>query len=345
MNPFPKFFYFLFLVTCSVYLLSCEEEHPTTTSSKQRTPGHYVAVSPSFNLAEINHFEEPTIQGVNKRYFWRTLEPKQGKYDFSAIEEDLAYCQAHGKQLIVFLCDRAFWIKGAMPTYLQDIEYEHEEGGGFSPIRWHPMYLERFLAIGEALAEQFDAHPHFEGIAIQETALDLPEDVQAQFDFTPEKYQAALRAILDSLSTSFTNSQIFWYQNGIQGTNKLIREIADSIAHRDNVIMGGPDILPHRRWLRHTYKIYDDYQDKMTLFCSVQDDSYHHHKNDLRLWEQEPIHEEGYLSMEDIFLYGRDSMHLSYVFWNEYYEGQGEGHRSFEDAIEVIRKYPLISKE
>ena len=55
--------------------------------------------------------------------------------------------------------------------------------------------------------------------------------------------------------------------------------------------MGGPDILPYRKWLSHTYKIYGDYQDRITLFCSAQDDSYHHHKNDIRLPIEEPIHE------------------------------------------------------
>ena len=107
--------------------------------------------------------------------------------------------------------------------------------------------------------------------------------------------------------------------------------------------MGGPDILPHRKWLARTYKIYKDYKDKIKLFCSAQDDSYHHHKNDIRLSEKEPIHEEGYLTMEDIFLFARDEMYTRYLFWNYYYEGNENNHRSFDDAVEVIRKYPSFN--
>ncbi|MEM6803634.1 MAG: hypothetical protein AAF696_19675 [Bacteroidota bacterium] len=305
-------------------------------------PGHYVAVGPFFELSEVKHFEDSSVKGVNKRYFWRSLEPEKGRYNFSFIEEDLDYCSKNNKQFILFLCDRAFWKKGAMPKYLKELEWKNE-GGGFSPIRWDPIYLERFIALGKAISDRFNTHPNFEGIAIQETSLDMPEDILASYDYTPIKYRDALSSILNEFSDSFSKSNIFWYQNGIGGNNKLIRQIADSISYRENIIMGGPDILPHRRWLRHTYKIYGDYKNKMKLFCSAQDDSYHHHKNDIRMSEKLPLHEEGYLSMEDIFLYARDEMHVQYIFWNHYYEDVVEGGRSFDDAIGVIQKYPVFN--
>ncbi|WP_439481852.1 hypothetical protein [Cyclobacterium plantarum] len=324
-------------------LFSCQKGKNKSSIDKDN-PGHYVAVGPHFDLSEIKYLDEPNLQGVSKRYFWRTLEPEQDEYDFSSIKMDLDYCSKHNKQLIVFLCDRAFWIKGAVPSYLREHEWENE-GGGFSPIRWNPEFLNRFLAVGEAISDRFDTHPNFEGIAIQETAMDIPEDVLLKYDYTPEKYQDALLSILNGFATSFSSSNVFWYQNGIQGSNKLIRQIADSISHKENIIMGGPDILPHRKWLRHTYKIYGDYKGKIKLFCSAQDDSYHHHKNDIQLSEAEPIHEEGYLTMEDIFLYARDEMHVQYLFWNYYYEGIKNGERSFDDAIEVIRQYPTFNNQ
>ena len=141
--------------------LSCQEGENTKTGLKSH-PGHYVAVGPFFDLSEIKHLDEIGIQGINKRYFWRTVEPNQGEYDFSSIEEDLDYCSKHNKQLIVFLCDRAFWIKGAVPPYLREHEWKNV-GGGFSPIRWNPEFLNRFLAVGQAISDRFDTHPNFEG--------------------------------------------------------------------------------------------------------------------------------------------------------------------------------------
>ena len=331
----------LFLAAVICCCSSSEVEKKKEKSNIKNNPGHYVAVSPHFNLSEIKHIGEPALKGVNKRYFWRTLETSKNEYDLSWIEEDLEFCSKNNKQLVVFLCDRSFWIKGAMPTYLKEYEWKNE-GGGFCPIRWHPEFVNRFLAIGRAIGDRFDAHPNFEGIAIQETALDLTEEDVLRYDYSPDKYRDALISILNGLQNAMPQSHVFWYQNGLHDNSRHLRQIADSLSG-GKIVMGGPDILPYRRWLRHTYKIYKEYKNELTLFCSAQDDSYKHHKNDIRITEKRPIHEEGYLTMEDIFLYGRDSMHIKYLFWNNYYDGIENGGRTFDDAIEVIKKYPTFN--
>lgn len=322
--------------------VSCQINKTKEATVLKSNPGHYVAVGPHFDLAEINHFDQAALKGVNKRYFWKTLEPAKGEYDFSQIEADLTYCAEHNKQLIVFLVDRSFWIRSALPTYLSTHEWTNN-GKTFVPARWRPEFQERFIALGENIAKRFNNHPNFEGIALQETSLGMPDDVLQEYGYTPKKYKAALLSYLKTFESSFANSNVFWYQNGIQGNNQLIREIADSIAYSKNIIMGGPDILPYRRWLRNTYKIYPDYQDKLRLFCSAQDDSYHHHKNDIRGGQANEVPQEGYLSMEEIFLFARDTMHVQYLFWNYYYEGEEKEGWSFDDAIEVVREYPTFN--
>ncbi len=89
--------------------------------------------------------------------------------------------------------------------------------------------------------------------------------------------------------------------------------------------------------------MYEEYQDRLTLFCSAQSDSYKHHKNDTGVDEQEPVSEEGYLTMEEIFLFARDSLHVRYIFWDYEYEITEQGQWTFDDAIEVIRKYPTFN--
>ncbi|MFA0961017.1 hypothetical protein AB9P05_04375 [Roseivirga sp. BDSF3-8] len=301
-------------------------------------PGHYVAMGPHINLPEIKHLQEPALRGVNKRYHWRILEPEKGVYDFSAIEKDLAYCEAQNKQLVVFLCDKSFWKRGAVPHYLKQYELPYPDGS-FNPVRWEPEYIDRFIALGEAIGERFNDHPNFEGLAIQESALGLTEEDYAKFGYTPEKYRDALITILNGMREAMPNCQIFWYQNGIHENDGHLKEIADTMSGK-NVVMGGPDILPHRRWLRYTYRIYREYKGKIKLFCSAQDDSYHHHKNDIRLADKEPVPEEGYLTMEEIFLYARDSMHINYLFWNYYYQNLEENDRTFDEVVEVIQEYP-----
>lgn len=307
-------------------------------------PGHYVAVGPFFELPEIKYIDEPALQGVNKRYYWRTLEPEEGIYDFSSIEKDLEYLSRHKKQLIVFLIDRTFWKKGGMPGYLSEFERKYD-GGNFVPVRWDPEVVNRFIALGKAIGERFDSHPNFEGVATQESSLGLSEEDYLKYGYSPDKYRDALITILTGIQQSMPNSHVFWYQNFMHDDRGGVhlRQIADTIIG-SGIIMGGPDILPYNLWYnKKSYPMYREYKDKLTLFCSAQDDSYKHYINDVRVSVQEPIDEKGYLTMEEVFLFARDSLNVRYLFWNYYFEGVGKGERSYNDAIEVIRKYPTFN--
>jgi hypothetical protein len=104
------------LLPAALFLfLSCHACGAAKSGGKVKFhPGHYVAVGPSFDLAGIRYLDDPAVQGVNKRYYWRLLEPEKGVYDFSSVEEDLNYLAAHDKQLIVFIIDRTFWARGAI---------------------------------------------------------------------------------------------------------------------------------------------------------------------------------------------------------------------------------------
>jgi hypothetical protein len=199
--------------------------------------------------------------------------------------------------------------------------------------------------LGQALGERFDSHPNFEGIAIQESSLGITEEGYKTFGYTPEKYRDALIAILTGFQDALPNSHVFWYSNFLPDNNGYLRQIADAIED-SGVFMGGPDILPYRRLLSQvSYPMYEEYKDRLTLFCSAQGDSYKHHKNDTSVDEQEPIPEEGYLTMEKIFLFARDSLHVRYLFWDYEYETTEQGQRTYDDAIQVIRKYPTFNDD
>jgi hypothetical protein len=306
-------------------------------------PGHYAAIGPLSELSEINFLDEPAIQGVNKRYFWRTIEPDKGAYDFKPIADDLEYLGGLGKRLVVFLMDKSFSEKSALPGYLSNYEFT-SDWGGFSPVRWHPFYIERLLALGDALGDRFDSNPYFEGIAIQESSIGITEAGYKEFGYTPEKYRDALIASLLGLQSSLPKSHVFWYSNFLPGNSGYLRRIADAIEDT-GVFMGGPDILPHRQGLLQvSYPMYEEYKHTITLFCSAQGDSYKHHRNDIDVDQQEPTPEEGFLTMEDIFLFARDSLHVRYIFWDYEYDITEPGQRTFDDAIAVIRKYPAFNQ-
>jgi hypothetical protein len=87
----------------------------------------------------------------------------------------------------------------------------------------------------------------------------------------------------------------------------------------------------------------------------MQNDSYRHHSEDLKNSEKQqyqtgkkPIPPEGYIPLEEIFQYGRDQMHLNYIFWN-YKTWRGKQYFSnprewvYDDALKVIRKHPVFN--
>lgn len=135
MNSCKQAIKLLALILAIICSASCQDDEHSKTGQKFH-PGHYVVVGPFFNLEEIKHLDASGLQGINKRFLWRTIEPEEYEYSLSFIEEDLDYCSKHNKQLIVFLIDRAYWIKGAVPAYLSKHEWKNdatywEEGNEF----------------------------------------------------------------------------------------------------------------------------------------------------------------------------------------------------------------------
>lgn len=319
-----------------VLSISCTSSNKTIfDQGRKYNPGHYVALN-SGSINEIKYIDVPEIIGINKRYHWNELESKKNIYDFSMIRKDLEYLKSKNKQLIVFIQDKSYRKQGSLPNYLSEYEIKLKEND-YGCIRWHNDVVDGWIRLTAAISKEFDSNPNFEGIAIQETALNLPEEVYIKYNYTADKYRDALVKILINTKTAFKYSNVFWYQNFIHENNGHLRQIADAIIKYE-IFMGGPDILPYRNWIRtQSYPLYEEYKNKLVLFGSVQDCSYMHHKNDIRVSEIEPIHEDGYLEMDEIFQYGKDVLHLDYIFWNYFYEEPFPNVRSFDDSIKVIK--------
>lgn len=318
-------------------------------------PGHWVAFEGEATLAAFPYRDEPAIRGFSVRYRWAALEPEPGRYDFSLIRKDLALAAKHGKQLVAFLIDKTFSSeqRSPLPADLREFGLPNEDGG-IDPRKWDSRLIERQVRLAEALAKEFDADPHFEGIAWQESAPGLPEKQLREAGYSAERYRAALTRLLQGSSAAFARSQVFWYQNFFPDCDDCLSTIArELLPYR--VVLSGPDILPYRRGLQARYPIYGEFQGRMKLACSAQSDSYSHHKDDRLNSEKGPykegrkaIHREGYVPMEKIFEFGRDRLRLNYVFWSyittrpKAYPGDPPAF-VFEDALRVIRANPKFN--
>lgn len=318
-------------------------------------PGHYVAFEGSAKLEAFSYLEEPAIRGFNVRYTWAALEPKENLYDFSAIRKDLGIAAKHGKQLVAFLTDKTFSPKlpTPLPAYMREYGLTNDTGG-ITPKKWDTRLIEREVALSRALAKEFDAHPNFEGIAWQESAPSIPAGKLKGTGYTAELYRDGLIRMLTGSSGAFPHSEVFWYQNFFPGKDEYRYEIAKAVLPY-RVVLGGPDILPYRTSLQASYRIYDVFQGKLKLSCSAQSDSYCHHKDDKENGKKlafhqgkKPIHPDGYVPMEQIFEFGRDRLHLNYIFWSyvtwrpKQYPGDPQAF-VFDDALKVIRRNPRFN--
>lgn len=292
-------------------------------------PGHYVSLTRNDNLATVARTEMPGVVGIQKRYTWRELEPERGQYQFGDLRADLDALLAADLSLVVFIQDKTFGGGNPMPGYLEAMALPNRPNG-FTAMRWHPEVVDRMTALLRALGAAFDCHPAFEGIALQESALGLDESPRRKNGYRAERYRDALIEILQAAADALPRSQVFWYMNYLPGGNRYLVEIAQKAADA-GIAMGGPDILPDSGPLsRLVYPMYGRFQGRMTLFGSMQNDSFAHPRLDGRA--------EGYWSLDDLYHFARNDLHVDYIFWNRKTWRDPADSYAFEDALEVIRQ-------
>src|SRR5581483_8715787 len=141
---------------------------------------------------EIDRYDallrRPDIDGVQIVYTWKQLEPKKGRYDFAAIEHDLARATALHKALFIQLQDR-FFSKDARnlpgyllsdPVYRGGLVAQLDNPGegkpqtqGWAAQQWNRQLRERYQQLLQALAKTFDGR--VQGINLPETAIDIDQ--------------------------------------------------------------------------------------------------------------------------------------------------------------------------
>lgn len=301
----------------------------TSTTWRKRHAGHYVSMNRYDDHTDMIEAIKPGVKGFQIRYTWRSLEPWQGGYDFSEIRKDLKLAASQGMQLVVFIEDKSFNGKYPTPGYLKHLTVENRNRG-YTALRWEPWVVTRFNALLAALGKEFDSHPAFEGVAIQESSPSLTDHVLNQNGYSPSKYRNALIEMIRAARKSFPQSQVFWYMNFLPRNQDYIADIANVAANLD-VAMGGPDVLPDSKPLKElSYPFYDAFRGRMTLFNSMQYHSYAHERKSQ--WGAK------YWTMNQLFVYARDELHVDYLFWNRKAMKRPGDSYSWWDALPVIDK-------
>lgn len=328
-----RFLPFLPFALAASLVLACARAADIPPPDLKYHPGHYVSLNREDAPEVMRTLIEPGIRGVQIRYTWRSLEPERGRYELSRIDADLRLASALGLQFVAFIEDKSFTTEEhLLPDYLADYALPFTRGG-YVAKRWDPFVVERLGALLDAVGERFDAQPAFEGVALQESAMGFAPGIALAQGYSPEAYRDALIAILSRARRALPTSQIFWYMNFLEGRQQYLADIAEAIVPL-RIAMGGPDVLPDNPALaRLTYPLYARFADRLTLFCSIQYNSYAHPHADRRAGTK-------YWTLQELLDFARNELHVSYLFWNRKTWRKPPDSSDWNDAQRVIRAHP-----
>lgn len=242
-------------------------------------PGHYVYVGDDKMTAEV--LALPHFRGVQKNYNWRTLEPEEGRFDFSTLRADLALAKKHGRQLVVQLTYKSF-AKGVrnVPDYLRGAKF----GGGVyttimgshNPVLWNDAVRARFKELLVALGREFDSNPNLEAVNLPETAPSIKgaKPQPGVQPYTEEGYFVALKDTMFALRHAFPRTVVIQYTNF---PPNLLEQFTD-YEKEIGVGMGGPDVYPREDAVNHPtqgiYRFYPKLAGIVPLGTAVQMTNY-----------------------------------------------------------------------
>ena len=227
--------------------------------------------------------ERPEIDGVQLIYNWRQMEPEEGVYDFSAIEQDLAATDAAGKKLFVQIQDRFFMTQyrnlpdyiltgpaydGGLAAQIDNPGENVPQQQGWVAIQWNPALRTRYQALLAALAAQFDGRIH--GLNLPESSADIDQASDAT-GFTCDKYFEASLENIRAARAAFAETHIvqyanFWPCEWNNDRNYMGRIFED--AAEKGYGLGGPDIVPYRRsQMKNSYPFFNAYDDRLPLIA------------------------------------------------------------------------------
>ncbi|WP_234028782.1 hypothetical protein [Pseudoblastomonas halimionae] len=260
------------------------------------------------------------IGGIQIVYSWRKLEPREGEYDFSAIERDLALADAADKALWVQVQDRFFRPQDRLvPDYI--LTEPRYDGGlirqvdnpgegvpteqGWATKQWNPAVRARFQALLSALAERFDGK--IEGINLPETSVDPIGGVEA---FDCDAYVDAEIANAAHASAAFRRSHVvqyvnFWPCEWNDDRGYMTRIFAAAFEHGFGI--GGPDIVPNKRaQVKNSYPFLHRNHERLPIVAmAVQEPT---------LTYRDPATGTAF-DPETIAAYARDYLGVDIIFW------------------------------
>lgn len=260
----------------------------------------------------------PAIAGAQLRYTWHELEPARDEYAFQPILDDIAVLEAHGKRLFIQVQDATFSETLPVPDYLRNEEFnggaerKWESGvseprfDGWVARRWDAQVRRRFAQLLDTLGRAVDAR--IAGINLPETAISF-DNGSMPTGYSPDEYAAGIKALMSAARRAFPRSVVIQYANFMPGDSPPSTPyLRDVYAHAAaiGVGVGGPDILPFRRFQRvNSLPLIAGRPASVLAGMAVQDGN---------LRDVNPVTHRR-VTVAELYGYAVTELHLDYIFW------------------------------
>ena len=219
------------------------------TEGKKFNPGHYMRITERHNhedrMNQINQYVDmPEFDGFTVMFDWKDLEPEQGQYDFSELEQTLDYLSSQGKTMQLMLHDRSFaqddCASSAAPQYIQDMGGTYVDKNNRCMTKlYDDEIMDHKIALLQEIGKNFNDHPALTTVLSGETALAAPKDG----NYNREAYRDNLIRALDETNAYYKNTVVQLDVNYIAGGDEALQELGDAIV-RNGASLGWPDALP-----------------------------------------------------------------------------------------------------
>lgn len=222
----------------------------TGSSGSEPTPTDLpdgMATTPALAFALDSGVDNPAVDGLAIRGGWARLEPTEGVYDFSSIDQPLTLVAAAAKKATLHVLASGY--AQVTPTWLAAAGVQYYTGlRGSEPVPWDAVYLKKWSNFLTKLAEHLRGSPNGARIVHVTVAVPVPEmnlfACQNGFldgksiPYDRAKYLAAWQQMIDAYQTAFPTIQrwISAPQNGIclrDNDTQFFREVMTYALSRD----------------------------------------------------------------------------------------------------------------
>ncbi|HEX5368916.1 MAG TPA: beta-galactosidase [Dehalococcoidia bacterium] len=120
-----------------------------------------------FGARDAVSFDQANSSGGNPLLLWSELEPQQGVYDWTALDQAIAAAQSTGRKIVPRIYTNVDYFAQATPDWFFGLSgassyftsLEAQAAGIRSPVPWDPVYKDQFATFLMALGARYNGNP------------------------------------------------------------------------------------------------------------------------------------------------------------------------------------------